>query len=1087
MSVLVKAVGVIGILITGLMHVGVVAATQITPSVSGDIKLVVGQETVADYMELNPPNSAGISVNDISSFVVSGRPLKLIPANIESENYISAKLVVIKSSKVQIENKISLLGGVSDLLIIDSDTNLTSTLSCYDCSFENFGRVTLAAATMSGALTSSRLSVGKLSTFTGGRIDIRGMFAPVQSLELLADDITTSKEISTIVRGRLDPNGGYTIDPNGPKSIALAGVNFYVGTTAVDYESLKVAQNTAASVNTAEYVLDGKIKAGMISVISSRPFRLNNTATLSTKADVLVTSTHQNHFVTMLEGVYIQSTRQNYGNIILNGDILTDNLAQVVALNDIVINARIQAYKTEIYGGNAIRIGPSAEVVSEAGNFGAKWLANRGIMKVNSLAVETDKAIHNHFGGRIQSDDVTLASLSGTVINGSRTSKLNVPADPVALRLVSEISGTDKYGIYQIVKSDTGVEQDDVSASITANAIHIKAKRFENINPYHLQKAESERWENGVHMELARSRQVSIQAERKMEIDAAEYVLNASAILGLNQAGSLDINSPQLMNQRYRIEANLAVVDQHIFKQAAYVYNTNKELYSPLEVGTYLTAYSPPGVLYSFGELTFSSGDSQSASIAEFINQFSFLEVLSESNFYNSKLFSFGLNMASRPTTGYEPVRCVAYGCEASEYISFVESETLTSFSGNVNGLSSDMASTKINQLEDGNKKMLVEDFIADYKTKMEKDYWIYNVQMGGGLGAGDEHHKVEVTSVTANDDNVRFHISRCTYYKPNWGSKVPSCYNNSVSFSVASIVQSASEKQLINGLEWSTEEIVEKAKAYLKRTNKGKSAYGTYYKTLIMVTVSDDQKYVTISYVERIDPPKTGYVSEADARNSAYYSRNGTFDVLLEDLMGTPETPSNIQASYTLDGVNATFHITWNALNEPGLHYYVYNQITNDNEYSFTMKTTPGENSYSFNVKACNSVRCSSPSETIKIEFVRQPLPSETSSCSNTYYAEFLYKFRTGGNGNISYFCATQTRDGVPMLLVIVEQEAEWPDNSKYLRCEYALLYNKEAIIQAKLQNTPYPESIGRDSIGVAKSCNEYYGTSLYEFASRR
>lgn len=1055
------------------LHVGNAAATDIIPIGNSAVKTLVGQGTDNEYVVINPPNSAGISVNTFTTFIVSGKALQLIPANLEDSAAIPAKLIVIKASKIQIDNTITLQGGVADILFIDSDASITSTVGCNNCRFENVGRVTLAAATSQNTLNENTTSIGKLSTFANGQVSVNGMAAPVQSVELIADNIVTAGEISTLIRGRADANGGFTVDPAGPQIMAMAGINLYAGTSAIDYETLKIVENSASSVNTSEYQLDGTIKAGMINIISRRPFRLKASATLSTQSDIIATGTHHGNFITMLEGIYIQTTQPNHGNIILDGTVITDNNLQITALNDLYISKKIQAYKASVFAGGAIRMGGASEVNAEIATIGAEWFANRGALRSTSLVVETEKALYNHFGGSIRGDEVTLISTQGTVINGSRTDKANTPATLPALHMTAEFTGTDQYGIYDQVSSEAGSVQPVLSATISANAIHIKSKRFENINPYRLVKPADIRWDNGVELDRQKARRVSVIAERLLEIEATEYVLNSSAVIGLNQAGSIDINSPNLTNQRYRVKANIAVVNLYSYRASGLYSSANREVTNVNDIGSYLTEYSPPGVLYTFGELTFSDGTLGNQDGAKLINQFSFLEVLSESNFSEAQLLSFGLSMAVRPEVGYEPVRCAAYGCAASTYTSYIEAETLTSFSGPVHGISSTLAVNEINQLEDGFKSAIAQAFIDDFKAATEIDETTTNVLIDHTRGAGDVRQVRKVTETSTAGNLVTITVSRCNYYMPYYGASYVYCASPyTKEFQIDALVSDVADGGNIEGLPWSNKDIREKAKPYIEAKSRSgsldvpgySSLSGTYKKTYIRNTISDDLTYVYIDYEENFIPTNASTLSEGQSRAASYYANSGSYKAVLEELMGSiePNIPQNLRVSHSVNGDSVDIALTWDGVPGVGVRYLINGGVGTTNlSQNIVRQLSLGDNTFSFTVKACNTVSCSDASPPVTVSVTRGPTESELSTCNNSIVNSFKRaKGFTYVNGatDFLYYCSITTKNNTKYIKIEKEEQDYLLYTDYFDRCSQFLYFSRDAVVNAYMTGSSYP-----------------------------
>ncbi|WP_038891999.1 hypothetical protein, partial [Vibrio campbellii] len=57
----------------------------------------------------------------------------------------------------------------------------------------------------------------------------------------------------------------------------------------------------------------------------------------------------------------------------------------------------------------------------------------------------------------------------------------------------------------------------------------------------------------GIRVNGIKANQVAIEAERSLKLKASGYVLNSSAIMGLNGGGEFLVNSPIFSNERYEI------------------------------------------------------------------------------------------------------------------------------------------------------------------------------------------------------------------------------------------------------------------------------------------------------------------------------------------------------------------------------------------------------------------------------------------------------------------------------------------------------------------------------------------------------
>ncbi|TVZ37138.1 hypothetical protein P886_1479 [Alteromonadaceae bacterium 2753L.S.0a.02] len=1081
----------LGIFVLATLWVDTALASTLIPSYPEDTKVLINPNAESDYITLNKANASGISVNVFSDFSVSGKALRLLHGGLQDADYQPAKLIVIKSSRITIESTVELVGESANVLFIDTDSATTSNLSCIACAFKNFGRITLASATTQNDITNTISNLGKLSTFSGSTVSIDGLKTNgAHSIEIIAERVNTLGEIDTNIRGNLDVNGGYTVVPNGSKVIAVAGINLYLGTAALDYETLNVTSHTSTSPYNAEQVIDGSWKGAMINIIASSPIRLKQSASLSTDSDLLATSMHDGEFNALLEGIYLQTNRENYGNIRLDGAITTDNLIQIIAQGELNISGHLQSHRADVFAKGAIQLTNNAEIRANVTTIGSDWFSNMGSIRSSALNVETQKALYNHFGGELSGDVITLVSLDGTVINGSRTDKLYMPSDLPAVYLDPEFKGNDKYGVYQSVSSEAGAIQSNLSASITGNEINIKAIRFENINPYGITKSQSETWDQGITLQVGKSRRVSVLAESALKINASAYVLNSSAVIGLNQSGSLDINTPLLMNQRYRVEAMLAVYSKESFDLSGVTATASKTNVNEIE--TYLTAYSPPGVFYSFGELNFSDGIENNAEDADFINQFSFVEVLSDSNFHESQLHSIGLAMAARPLLGFDPVRCAVYGCSASSYVSLIESETLTSFGGNVYGISSDLTVQTVNQLEDASKQAIVDEFVAKRREEVAYEQTFINpTSVGGDVY---QHHYLYKWEVVSNgvSELLVLTVNRCTkieYYSGNISS---TCVPYIEQYDLQAMLSEEAGGNLINGLPWTGDEVAAKAKVFIEGTSHSGSLdvpgystiYGTYVRSYVVNKVSDDREYILIDYSEKFQPNNASSLEEAESRTAGYYHNTGSVTLRIEELMGSvvPSIPSGLTLNYSLGNGQVTYNAAWNSINQSNITYHLSSGgSTTGTSYQTTRSISAGNTSFSIKVKACNTVTCSNWSSAVAVEFQVQPTPSELSNCISSFYTPFSYQFKMPFSNGYGNYCAVTTKNGVAYYVIAQQREAEDPGNNKYARCELVKYYNRDAIVSAILNETAFPAiSFTEWSTTYHQDCNDFLSFSL-------
>ena len=1069
------------------------ASTFSTPAAG--IKVFAGTGTDADYIETVPANSAGISVNSFSQFIVTGKKLRIFQGGYQAEGYRPAKVIVITSPEISLADHIELVGEPADIVFIDTSSSVSNTVKCTSCGFSNFGRVTLAAAATQYPIGVGMSRFGKLSTFSGGAVSVNSLNASgIQSLEVIAERVSTAGAIDTQIRGEVDSSGAYRASPIGKKIIGNGGINIYTGTTAVVYESLEIAAG-GGTVFTGVCEIGGTFKSAMINVIASCPLTLASSATLSTVSDAIATSEHRGQLIGVQEGIYLQTNRQG-SNMVLNGNLRSDNLIQAVSLENVSVAKEMRANNVTLLAKNGLSVSVGASINADVVSGGADWFSNQGSIQARSVEVETNQALYNHFGGRMKGDIIKLISNSGTVINGSRTDKAYMPASLPAILLTSQLKGDDRYGVYHFVSGETGPLKAELSAQISANSIHIKAKRFENINPYGLLKPDNVRWDQGIDIDVAKSRRVIVQAEKTLEIEAPEYVLNSSAIIGLNQSGSFDVNTALLMNQRYRVDAQLGVFSRISYSANGGIPTSSKTNVSGIE--TYLTAYSPPGILYTFGELTFSNGVQNNAIDSEFVNQFSFLEVLADANFHEAALQSIGLVMPIRAGVGHQPIRCAAYGCTSATYKSLIEFETLTSFSGNVYGISSDLLVQTVNQLEDGNKQALIDQFVAQRREEIAYEKTHIN-PTGVGGDVTDERYvsKVEVlTDGTTGTDYVHITISQCMTIDYYHSGQTKTCTANLEKYSVAGILSAEAGENLINGLPWTGNQIAEKANAYIEGQSRSgslavpgeSSVSGTYIKRYTGFSITEDNLFIVINYDERFKPTSQSGLTEAQSRSAGYYAVNGTITVKLNDLMGAAPSNLPVPTGLTVIGSavtngSAEVNLRWNAVVGQNFTYKLNGKSVGSVTSYVASITGSGTKDLTFRVQACNTIGCSEPSNPIATRVVIPPTSADTQSCTTSFFRPFTNQYKTtltadNGYGEYGNYCGMKTVDGTVYLVIAGQYQRFHAPEASYTVCSNIKLFDSQALVDALVagsHNYPVPRTLpeyqGKCSTGLAIS----------------
>ncbi|MCE9687168.1 hypothetical protein LZP73_13295 [Shewanella sp. AS16] len=660
------------------------------PSSNKSTKVISQSDSNVDILVPALGNN-GVSFNLFTDFKITGRKLVIyndsrrLDSRGESE---IARVIIIESPNIQLSEQIEILGSPADILFVTRASN--KTLSCNDCSFGNVGRVTMAVAgfNVASSIVSDGV-VGNLTTLPGGVIEVSNLSAPgAQSLEFIGDSILTSGNIDINLRADIHQNGGYIVSPKGASIVGAGGISIYKGRMSVRYQDLQVID---VEPTTGELSIAGNLRATTIGIVSSNAINIAKNAGLSTLSDMIATSNRESGLYVPIEGIYIQTLSRDTNSgpsVIVNGKLASDGSVSVKSLKNIdLLSPVVTNELTLISKGDILNKG---HVQAALVDISSNKLINNGVISASKVNVDTDKSIFNSFGGQIKANDVVLKSRNGFVVNGSRTQYMSFPDLPSVLPISTNITSLTQGVYYDLAES--GSIGSNLSAHISANRLSIDAKAFENINPYSIVKPSSADWSSGIIVNNQLSSQVSIQAENKLEIKASSYVLNSSAIIGLNQGGTLVVNSPKLSNERYRMQ-----MESYVYNQTVMSSSKSRE-FDSAKVGTTtkVIAYSPPARFYSFGEFRFSDGNDADVIDEEFINELSYFEVFADAHFHQTEIKTIGLEVSEEYdySSLYDVRNCLMYRtCDGEHVTTLAEAETLFSVSGNVYGLDKSIAS----------------------------------------------------------------------------------------------------------------------------------------------------------------------------------------------------------------------------------------------------------------------------------------------------------------------------------------------------------------------------------------------------------
>ncbi|HCH4702204.1 TPA: FhaB protein, partial [Vibrio parahaemolyticus] len=624
-------------------------------------------------------------------------------------------------------------------------------------------------------------------------------------------------------------------------------------------------------------------------------------ADMSTMSDALSTSQHRGKLYAPTEGIFVQSlgkyknpSHQNI-HISANAKLSTDNHLSLKSLSTIRILKQGNK-QAKVIGGDMTLIARNdvhqqGYVAADEVKVSANQFINNGVVESANIDVETEKSIYNSFGGKVLGKNVTLYSKSGAVINGSRTDKA-VYLDE-ALTIGGEGYEVKKqFGIWQALKDHSAIKSansaSNLSASILADNLDIQAKRIENINPYHLEKSNSVNWDAGIRVNGIKANQVAIEAERSLKLKASGYVLNSSAIMGLNGGGEFLVNSPIFSNERYEIS-----FESYPYRVVEYSQDDSKKN----EIGHYksgtetkILTYSPPGRVFSFGDFQFSRGgtsDPKKVQSSKLFNEVSYFQAFKDARFFNSTIKSIGLEIGTdTENTDFEGMTsCLNYRRCNREYVTTrTEAETLLSFEGNVFGVNgevateSDLIIDNINSLEIDKKNIIlniVNNYISINKAKIDEhpnnilvrylnsmystftyEYRLSNVEVVSDVVKGEVLVYVAYTSKPSNwpkgqpwsddyKDFTKWQYSKPYKFEVNWKEKYD---------------EEQGEKEF-GSTGYTLTQIEEAAKTYLQVTSFIKASTNNRYGKLLYsyidldsveVFKELDSDTITIKYLQR-------------------------------------------------------------------------------------------------------------------------------------------------------------------------------------------------------------------------------------------
>jgi hypothetical protein len=596
------------IIVLSCVFLSGIASATITPSSGQAIKVVVGES--AQYLTLNDAIN-GISYNKYSDFGVHTPTVISNTTKFDGDTLVeAAKLIIIESNQVNITSKIEIVGETADLLIVNS----SGAVYVVNGMFRNISRLTLATAILGNRESIQSLLISPASSsalFVNG-VDAAG----VAEVNFVTSNLSFNGNIITNKKASYLADGSYEFNDIGNLVVGSGGVNLFYGVD-VEYSSYEILPKLYA---VPTLTLGGNIQSASTKVVSIAP--IIHIGTINTTSDLLSTTQAQGNLIAVEEGIsfYLPKTDKT---ILLNGNLYSDNKVGVSSGGDLTVNGVINTSKFESYVKNQFfvrgKIDASARIDVATGN-----MENNGLLLSKNIQIAAEQSLVNRFGGRIFADIVALTAKAGVIRNGSQYPfkpkddyvTLLKPNDPQNIKLAT-ING---------IPFTDATKVNDLSAFILGKSVTLSANQnIENINPYFRHTTDSSAWDNGIAFEIAKANQVQLIAENTLELRSNSYVVNSSAIMGVNNPyGHFYIESPHIANERYNTQFIIEPFsDKTTAMDGAIVTTSGNE--------ANLLVFSPPGVIYSFSK----TGFYFSTSTGGFINNTSFFEIFNNADFIN--------------------------------------------------------------------------------------------------------------------------------------------------------------------------------------------------------------------------------------------------------------------------------------------------------------------------------------------------------------------------------------------------------------------------------------------------------------------
>lgn len=603
MLIIKRLVLVLGLMFSSLSY----SQLSILTKDAGQDSVILVSGQASDILTPAAPNSSGMSVMRFTNFDVK-RPLNII--NVTDSARVAAKLIVIETSLLNLRSSVEIVGEKADVLFINK-SNSAATL-CSSCSLKNISRATIAA----GSVVYAGGWPGQITLTSGSSININNLNAAgVGAVELIAPYVVLNGTTNTQLRAAYGNDGSYLLSDSGALAVGYGNVDVYAGFN-YQYSTLDLTATSAS--RSYGVVVNGIIKTQAAKILSTNP--INMAGIVDTTSDMASSVSYRGTLTLVEESIKI-ATLVNGKGLYLNGKLFSDKSIQVSSAGELINSGIITADSLE---GNAkLRFTNRGQLNIKTIKISAESMENNAWINGRNVILVAQGALLNRFGGKISGASVELVSTAGYIRNGSQYPFKPANDSFTLLTADSEMDiGLSTFSING-VPFQGATKVADLSAQIIGDKVALKAEQnIENINPYFEYTLDPEKWRSGVVFNYQKADQVQLIADTQLDISAGTYIVNSSAIMGVNDpAGRLHIVAPNVANERYTTEAVIQPFTRSVPTSNGSSTTTGFE--------SLLVVFSPPGIMYSFAPVEFKF----SSASGGFINNTSYFEVLNKADF----------------------------------------------------------------------------------------------------------------------------------------------------------------------------------------------------------------------------------------------------------------------------------------------------------------------------------------------------------------------------------------------------------------------------------------------------------------------